>query len=225
MDTANRSKSKKAIWKITSILALVLSIIAVCRSFYRTTDLDIDYMGIIIGILAILVTVLATWNIYSAIDANGKIKDFQKIIDNNTSFLNSELNGFQKVIDDHTQSMNVRMEDIHKNVYRTQASIYITATSFEEQIINPRKDNVSTLIIIDMIAVIDFLSKSGNFEEADIRLSYYIDTIRTNRNTIKNGFDFDMKTKILKQLFEIPNRQKLSNLDCFEKEIFDIFDL
>ena len=69
-DNSTNSKFKTVIWRLVSAIALVLSIIAICGLYYRTTDLGIDYIGIIVGILAILVTCLVAWNIYSAIDAN-----------------------------------------------------------------------------------------------------------------------------------------------------------
>lgn len=225
MKAIKDSKWTDVMWKILSFLALVFSIIAVCRSFCRTPDLEVDYMGVIVGVLAILVTVLVTWNIYSAIDANGKIKVFQKKIDDYTNSLNDKINNLQNNIDDHNKSIDLRMEEITKNVYHTRASIHVTATSFEEQIIDPRKDNISTLFIIDMLAVINLLSKSGNYEEANLRLLYYVDTIRSNLNTIKNGFNSGMRTKILKQLYEIPNKQKISDFDCLEKEILNVLNI
>ena len=52
---------------ILSILAIILSILAICFSLPRT-ELSFDYLGLIIGILGVLVTVLIGWNIYAVID-------------------------------------------------------------------------------------------------------------------------------------------------------------
>lgn len=80
MKAIKDSKWMNVMWKLSSFLAMIFSIIAVCRSFYRAPDLEVDYMGVIVGVLAILVTVLVTWNIYSAIDANNKIHVMQNEI-------------------------------------------------------------------------------------------------------------------------------------------------
>lgn len=53
-----------------SIITLVISIIALCVSCYRTPDLGFDYMGVLVGILALLVTILLGWNIYVAVQLN-----------------------------------------------------------------------------------------------------------------------------------------------------------
>lgn len=52
---------------ILSILAIILSILAICFSLPRT-ELSFDYLGFITGILGVLVTVLIGWNIYAVID-------------------------------------------------------------------------------------------------------------------------------------------------------------
>lgn len=52
---------------ILSIMATILSIIAICVSL-PTTEISFDYLGCLIGILGVLVTVLIGWNIYAVID-------------------------------------------------------------------------------------------------------------------------------------------------------------
>lgn len=48
-------------------MATILSIIAICVSL-PTTEISFDYLGCLIGILGVLVTVLIGWNIYAVID-------------------------------------------------------------------------------------------------------------------------------------------------------------
>lgn len=50
------------------IILSIISIAALCRTFYRSIELGIDYFGIIVGILAALCTVLIGWQIYNIID-------------------------------------------------------------------------------------------------------------------------------------------------------------
>lgn len=73
-----------------SALSLVISGIAIGVSFYRTEELDMDYMGVIVGILSLLVTALLGWNIYSLIDVR-KIKDELTSVKINSLF-NAERN-------------------------------------------------------------------------------------------------------------------------------------
>jgi uncharacterized membrane protein len=49
-------------------IAIIISIIAICFAAYRTPELQFDYIGVLVGIIALLVTVLIGWNIYTLID-------------------------------------------------------------------------------------------------------------------------------------------------------------
>lgn len=59
-------KGRFTIWLI-SIVALTMSVASVCVACFRTGDLGFDYQGVIVGILALLVTALIGWQIYSTI--------------------------------------------------------------------------------------------------------------------------------------------------------------
>lgn len=192
---------------IASILSLILSVTAVCRSYCRSENLGIDYLGIIVGVLAILVTCLVAWNIYTIIDMKSEVKKMQ---DKQKSFVDA---------------MEEKEKDITKNVFNTQARIYDTAVSFEEQILNPRKERFSTGILIDMISTIDLLSRANKYEEADIKLQYYTITIQENANAIKNGFVKEMKRDVFGLLYAIPNRKQLPSFEKFEKQVIDVIDM
>lgn len=65
-------KKECAIWG-----ALLCSLIALCRTF--PTPLYFDYMGIIVGILSLLVTLLIGWQIYNAIEINKKLQSIDNV--------------------------------------------------------------------------------------------------------------------------------------------------
>gem|GEM_PF-2775313 len=219
----NEQKDSKKNFKLLTIqlfsmLALVLSVISVCRSYCRTEDLGFDYSGVFVGVLSVLVTFLVAWNIYSVIDINSKVKEMQKEIKEAKLSINEKTSDIEKETKD-------KIDGISTRVFKTQSDIYKTAVSFEERIINPRMDNIPTIIIIDMIAAIDLLSKAGSFEEANIHLGYYTIAIKDNANTIKNRFDNGMKTNILSMLYGIPNRGKLLAFEKFEKEVLNVMGI
>lgn len=51
-----------------SIIAITLSIIAICVSYPRSADSNFDYIGIIVGILGVLVSILIGWQLYNALN-------------------------------------------------------------------------------------------------------------------------------------------------------------
>lgn len=61
-----------------SIIAIILSIIAiwiVLAGHFPRTNLDFDYLGLLVGILALLVTILIGWDIYKAISIEKTIRE------------------------------------------------------------------------------------------------------------------------------------------------------
>lgn len=68
------NKYRNIVILILSGISILVSIIALCRTYPHTSDLGMDYQGIIVEILSLLVTVLIGWQIFSAIDIR-RIKD------------------------------------------------------------------------------------------------------------------------------------------------------
>lgn len=69
-------------WKIVIYIGLPFSIIGtvscICILFHRTNNLGIDYIGVIVGILSLLVTVLIGCNIYQVIDIKQEWRENRK---------------------------------------------------------------------------------------------------------------------------------------------------
>lgn len=64
---------------ILSAISIVVSVIALCRACPHTSDLGMDYQGVIVGILALLVTVLIGWQIYTAINVKEELKEIKAL--------------------------------------------------------------------------------------------------------------------------------------------------
>lgn len=62
---------------ILAITALILSIIAICRTCDRT--LGFDYIGAIVGVLGAMFTIVVGWQVYTLIDTRQFRKDFDKL--------------------------------------------------------------------------------------------------------------------------------------------------
>lgn len=65
------------LWMILSSIAIVISIITICLTMPRT-DMSIDYLGLITGILGVLVTVLIGWNIYMIIEFRQEMENLKQ---------------------------------------------------------------------------------------------------------------------------------------------------
>lgn len=62
---------------ILSSIAIVISVITICLTMPRT-DMSIDYLGLITGILGVLVTVQKGWNIYMIIDFRQEMENLKQ---------------------------------------------------------------------------------------------------------------------------------------------------
>lgn len=75
-----------AIWSLgISVVALLFSI-AVLVIYCPTCDVKADYMGVIVGVLALLVTTLIGYNIYNVIEINSRFHSMEDKV-------NSSING------------------------------------------------------------------------------------------------------------------------------------
>ena len=63
-----------------SIAAIICSVVAICVSLPSAPELGIDYIGVIVGILSLLVTMLIGWQIWNTIAIEKKIKAETKTV-------------------------------------------------------------------------------------------------------------------------------------------------
>lgn len=85
--------SNHILWGI-AIISLLFSIISLCHSYPRTSDLGFDYLGVIVGMLSLLVafiTIIFGYNIY------GLKKELKNEVSNRISDVESK---FEDEIDD-----------------------------------------------------------------------------------------------------------------------------
>lgn len=76
-----------------SILALSVSIGCLCQTLPR--ELGIDYLGWIVGVLALVTTILIGWNIYSIIDVRESQRKYADII-NDVDFTQHKILAIQE---------------------------------------------------------------------------------------------------------------------------------
>ena len=71
-------RNRRINWSLLiSLLTLIISVITLCLTNPNYSDLGLDYQGVIVGVLSLLVTALIGWNIYTTIDLKDKIDEFK----------------------------------------------------------------------------------------------------------------------------------------------------
>ena len=103
-----------AIAIILSVVAITMSIITLC-SVYPNKDLGFDYLGIIVGMFALLITILIGWQIFSLIN----FRETQKEI--------LELREESKRMLANTKEYHDKIElEIYKTKAEAQYAIYLS---------------------------------------------------------------------------------------------------
>lgn len=111
---------------IANLVCLGFNMYYIFNWFPRIPDnLSFDYMGVIVGILSFLVTLLIGWNIFSVIDFNKKVEE---IIENNNKLKEegeAANKQFLKIKNDlqHLQA-NMTFQSILNNVYNNKDREY-----------------------------------------------------------------------------------------------------
>lgn len=90
---------------LVSILAIVLSVIAISISLPRT-EMSFDYLGFITGSLGFLVTVLLGWNIYT-------IFDFRQERQNLKAYFDEQKQSVKAVGSDLRMTFKTRLQMFH----------------------------------------------------------------------------------------------------------------
>jgi len=88
-----------------SIIALVCSATTACLSLKAFNMDDMAYVGVIIAILALLVTLLIGWNIYAVID----VKDYKREVDEELKDIKKEQNMNQAQLFSIAETMNLEL--------------------------------------------------------------------------------------------------------------------
>lgn len=84
------NKTERYIIYAAILISFTFSIISLCSSLPRNSGMD--YIGVIVGILSLLVTILIGWNIYTVVDFNRKNNSMERRVYEATNILNAEIN-------------------------------------------------------------------------------------------------------------------------------------
>lgn len=129
---------------ITGIIGAIISIFLLCREF-PTTDVKLDYMGIIVGILALLVTLLVAWNIYSALGVERKFKEAMDEKVKHDKELRDDFDKFKDRISFRMESLKTRtstqIEHIKAKMFSAENAYISLFNSTQAQVAALMEDN------------------------------------------------------------------------------------
>lgn len=70
--------------------AVAISVATLCLTLCRIEPLTIDWMGVLVGVLSLLVMLLIGWQIYSMFDVKGEIEEIRQDVDSSMMKVSQE---------------------------------------------------------------------------------------------------------------------------------------
>lgn len=111
---------------LISSLALICSVVALCFVAPRSWELSFDYIGVIVGILSLLVTVLIGWNIATALNLKEEWTQFKKASEDNRKEMEDLMFTHSNRIDEGMNRSSAYTDYLQGEVY-TARERYISA--------------------------------------------------------------------------------------------------
>ena len=179
------SKRYRPLVAIWLVIITIISFASLCRTFYRGVSLEIDYLGIIVGILAVLCTILIGWQIYSYIDFNKR--------------------------EERNQSDIVKLRDILKDfVENGNRHDYLIYDDFSMVYECMELKNVETWRFEMLRHKINAINSASNIHEFEIcELGIKSIGIFVTQNRV--SLEAMQKERLLKLVCAIPNQSRINN--------------
>lgn len=181
--------------KILSIFSILIALIALVITITLKNNRCTINWDFTISILAILVTILITWNIYTVIDYKNQLKDLEskienkliKVVENNVKLATSSLKGFLLISNLQSSSANMQVGTKNPDLainYLTNAIEYLEYTETEtkdyffnivDEFINHEIENVEPK---NMERFIEKLIENSSVDKRMVELILTIERLR-----------------------------------------------
>ena len=124
----------KSYWSnCLSIAAIICSVVAICVSLPSAPELGIDYIGVIVGILSLLVTMLIGWQIWNVIAIDKKIDG--KVKETSDS-LTESINVTKKEMIEYIEKANEKSQtEIMTSLLFIQGDNFLFKSQFENALL------------------------------------------------------------------------------------------
>lgn len=124
----------KSYWSnCLSIAAIICSVVAICISLPSAPELGIDYIGVIVGILSLLVTMLIGWQIWNVIAIDKKIDGKVK---QTSDSLTESINVTKKEMIEYIEKANEKSQtEIMTSLLFIQGDNFLFKSQFENALL------------------------------------------------------------------------------------------
>ena len=127
----NQIKSYWSNW--LSIAAIICSVVAICVSLPSAPELGMDYIGVIVGILSLLVTMLIGWQIWNVIAIDKKIDGKAK---QTSDSLTKSIDATKKEMIEYIEKANEKSQiEIMTSLLFLQGDTFLLKSQYENALL------------------------------------------------------------------------------------------
>lgn len=193
-------KNKKGIFPIIlGIINFALLIPLLCMHFPRIIDsnLGFDYMGIIVGVLSLLVTVLVGWNIFNTLEFKKELEQIKQ-----------QLEEKEKTLKELKEEIDDNFEEYSCKGYETFAEIGIEFAKISiSNLLNDTKKAAISNTIRNIVTAICFYAQAEKYNDADEAINLILSIPKKEYDRLSQN----EKIQIMNKINTIPNPNKLKN--------------
>ena len=178
---------------LAGIFGCVVAIFLLCND-YPNIRSDIDYLGVIIGILAILVTLLVAWNIYSAIGTEKRVNNALSLQNEQEQKIEKKFEGLQSYVNAQIESIQNQFAQILERAESDKEAYIMQFNALQGQVSIMNNDK-------------DYLQQYAHFQtalNALLKCTHFPSDIRHNIETLLDMMDYILK--------KIPEESEISDV-------------
>ncbi|KAA5451027.1 hypothetical protein [Bacteroides caccae] len=190
----------KSYWSnCLSIAAIICSVVAICVSLPSAPELGIDYIGVIVGILSLLVTMLIGWQIWNVIAIDKKIDGK---VEQTSDSLTKSIDATKKEMIDYIQKANEKSQaEIMASLLFLQGDTLLLKSQYESALLR----------YLDIISDIIEKPYIENYSDAiDACISKAREAKKlVNHNELKRILKVEKRDSYLKALLKIEGHKAI----------------
>ncbi len=214
-------KNKKGIFPIIlGIINFALLIPLLCMHFPRIIDsnLGFDYMGVIVGVLSLLVTVLVGWNIFNTLEFKKELEQIKQQLEEKEKTLKELKEEIEKTLkelkEEKEKTLKELKEEIDDNFKEYSCKGYEILADISKEFIITSVPNLKNTgkelslfnIIRHIVNTICFYEQAGKYKDADDYIDLMVDIIpKTKYDALLPKY----KNEIMNKIKTISNPNKL----------------
>lgn len=174
--------------------------------------LGVDYLGIIVAMFAIIITILVTWNIYSTIKAKEELRgtkeDVEKLFEKRIEELDVCCKQGRNKLEELEREHNSFEQDTNKKINNLRANILkFMGITWSANLLAPDKSDMFQSMLSTYIGSIKEYVQNNEIDKANLVLFHMMEDARVIKKDVT--LPISVKESITKKFTEITNYERL----------------